>query len=95
MSALVRGWLCATLARMTDATDADATRPAWRAAVAGMTEPPLSDDELDALRRILLDQGGSVSREAAIELLLEALWWRGRGRRRGEPEASSPPVQPD
>ena len=42
-----------------------------------MTEPPLSDDELDALRRILLDQGGTVSREAAIELLLEALWWRG------------------
>ena len=41
-----------------------------------MTEPPLSDDELDVLRRILLDQGGSVSREAAIELLLEALWWR-------------------
>ena len=49
----------------------------WRSAVAGMAEPPLSDDELDALRRILLDQGESVSREAAIELLLEALWWRG------------------
>ena len=64
---------------MTDAADPIATRPTWRAAVAGMTEPPLSDDELDALRRILLDQGGSVSREASIELLLEALWWRGLG----------------
>ena len=43
-----------------------------------MTEPPLSDAELDAPRRILLDQGGSVSREATIELLLGALWWRVR-----------------
>ena len=42
-----------------------------------------SDDELDALRRILLGQGGSVSREAAIELLLEALWWRVAAERDG------------
>ena len=57
-------------------TRTDIDPAAWRAAVAGMAEPPLSDDELDALRRILLDQGGSVSREASIELLLAALWWR-------------------
>ena len=73
---------------------------ATRAAVAGMTEPPLSDDEIDALRRILLDQGGSVSREAQIELLLEALWWRGRGlagqRRRGPAmdDGPEPPMTP-
>jgi mutator protein MutT len=44
--------------------------------IEGITEPPLTADELDALRRILLDMGREVRREEQIELLLEALWWR-------------------
>lgn len=49
---------------------------AWRAAIAGMDEAPLNDMELDALRFVLLDLGEDVPREAQVELLLTALWWR-------------------
>ena len=53
-------------------------RDPFRAAIAGMQQAPLSDRELAALQMVLLEQGAEVTREAQIELLLTAIWYRSR-----------------
>ena len=63
----------------------DETRAAWSAAIAGMAEPPLTDDELEALRNILFEMGEGISREAQIELMQTALWLWARSERPRDP----------
>jgi hypothetical protein len=59
-------------------TTTDDINTAWIATVSGMNEPPLTDDEFDALRTVLFDTGEGIPREAQLELMDTVLWSRVR-----------------
>jgi len=58
-------------------TTTDDINASWIATVTGMDEPPLTDDEFEALRTVLFDTGEGIPREAQLELMQTAIWqWK-------------------